>query len=310
MSYIGGDGNDVVVTIISVPMPPIADPSLVTTASYSIVNGEVRLTDSAILADGFSATGTITFTLHAPDSTTQTLPAVTVSGNGTYVTPIFVVATQVGTYWWTASYSGDSNNNPASDPGTSVQELITTVANPTGGLSIGFWTNKNGQALETLTDFSALTALSLRTSTGANQDFTATGGAALATDKASLAAWLKSATATNMAYMLSAQLAATQLDVLHGYVDANGYVDVNLISAAFRSSFNTSNDLIAALNSQGGLTDAYGIVKIQSLMNAANSVLSTTPGSNTVAASALRSYEEALKDVLDAINNNQLIVLV
>jgi hypothetical protein len=45
-------------------------------------------------------------------------------------------------------------------------------------------------------------------------------------------------------------------------------------------------------------------------MNAANSVLSTTPGSNTVAASALRSYEEALKDVLDAINNNQLIVLV
>ena len=134
----------------------------------------------------------------------------------------------------------------------------------------------------------------------------------MATDKASLAAWLKGATATNMAYMLSAQLAATELSVLHGLVDANAFVDVNLIAAAFRSSFSTSDDLIAALNSSpyGALTDAYGVVNIQSLMNAANTVLGSTAGNNTLAPGDLRSYEEALKDVLDAINNNQLIILV
>jgi hypothetical protein len=293
--------------------PPVskASPNLVTTASHSIVSGDVQLTDSAILSGGVNETGTITFTLHAPDSSTQTLAPVTVSGDGAYVTPTYVVATQVGVYWWTAAYSGDAGNNPASDPGISLDEMTTTVANPTGGLSIGFWTNKNGQALETLADFSTLTALSLRTASGASQDFTATGATALATDKTSLAAWLKGATATNMAYMLSVQLAAAELAVLKGFVNATSYVDLNLISVVY-NTFGSSSALLAAVNTSpyGALTDAYGIVQIQSVMNAANTVLGTAAGSNTVAGSLLRSYEEALKDVLDAINNNQLIVLV
>jgi hypothetical protein len=112
-----------------------------------------------------------------------------------------------------------------------------------------------------------------------------------------------------MASMLSAQLAAVQLNVDHGLVNANAYVDCNLISFTY-NTFSSSNALIAALNSQGTLTDAYGIVQVKALMNAAVSVLGTSVGANTTSVSALRSYEEALKDVCDAINNGGAIILV
>ena len=44
---------------------------------------------------------------------------VTVNGNGTYTTPtgftLPTTGTVTGTYQWDASYSGDTNNNTASD---------------------------------------------------------------------------------------------------------------------------------------------------------------------------------------------------
>ena len=65
----------------------------------------------------------------APNSTTTTVGTVPVSGNGTYTAPT-VTATQVGTYTWHASYSGDGLNNGAIDNG--VNESLTTVkASPT-----------------------------------------------------------------------------------------------------------------------------------------------------------------------------------
>ena len=69
--------------------------------------------------------GSITFTLTAPNNTTTTVGTVPVSGNGTYTAPT-VTATQVGTYVWHASYSGDGLNNGAIDNG--VNESLTTVA--------------------------------------------------------------------------------------------------------------------------------------------------------------------------------------
>ena len=41
-----------------------------------------------------------------------------------------------------------------------------------GGLTLGFWSNRNGQALETAADFTALNALNLRNANGTNRDFT------------------------------------------------------------------------------------------------------------------------------------------
>lgn len=296
-----GGQDAFVAEIVTTP----ASPTLTTSASATIVNGDVQLTDSATLSGSNNATGTITFTLHAPDGTTTYTQMVSVNDDGTYTTPAYVVASEVGVYYWTAVYSGDANNFGANDQGGTLEQITTTVQG-TGGLSLGFWSNKNGQALETLADFSALTSLNLRTATGANEDFTFS----LAMDKTTLAKWLTSATATNMAYKLSAQLAATELDVLNGFVNASAYVDINLISPAFQSGFSSAADLLAALNSQGPLTDSYGIVQIQALMDAANNVLGTTAGANTTAGSALRTYEAALQDVLNAINNNQSIILV
>ena len=55
---------------------------------------------------------------------------VTVSGNGTYTTatgtnPGGYLPTATGTYLWTATYSGDTNNNGASDNGQNENETVT-----------------------------------------------------------------------------------------------------------------------------------------------------------------------------------------
>src|ERR1700675_2564536 len=77
----------------------------------------------------------------------------------------------------------------------------------TGALTLGYWSNKNGQKIETAADFTLLTSLNLRTATGGNQDFTGN----LAQNKTTLNTFLLGANATNMANMLSAQLAAMEL---------------------------------------------------------------------------------------------------
>ncbi len=74
-----------------------------------------KLTDSATLSKGSNPTGTITFTLYAPDGKTGVYSEkVTVTGNGTYTTPNGLVPSKAGTCQWTASYSGDSSNKGVS----------------------------------------------------------------------------------------------------------------------------------------------------------------------------------------------------
>ena len=102
--------------------PTTASPTITTTASPAVVVGSgAELTDSATLAGGFNPTGTITFTLYDPSSTTVVdTETVTVNGNGTYSTPTgftLPTGTVTGTYQWVASYSGDANNNPVTSTG-------------------------------------------------------------------------------------------------------------------------------------------------------------------------------------------------
>ena len=71
----------------------------------------------------------------------------TVSGNGTYTTatgnnPGGYLPTATGTYLWTATYSGDSNNGGATDNGQNENETVnpagpTIVTTPGGTVSIG-----------------------------------------------------------------------------------------------------------------------------------------------------------------------------
>jgi hypothetical protein len=88
-----------------------------------------------------------------------------------------------------------------------------------GGRTLGFWSNKNGQALITSADLQGLRNLCLRTTGGA--DFSVSSKTALRT-------WLLGANGRNMASMLSAQLAATYLSVQHGFTDPNVVVDGSL----------------------------------------------------------------------------------
>ncbi len=139
-----------------------------------------------------------------------------------------------------------------------------------GGKTIGYWSNKNGQAaMNNMAGgmggaLAFLSGLNLKDAQG--NDF----------DPATYDAfksWLLSANATNMAYMLSAQLAAMELDVRAGYVAGASTVWTG-------STFITVNDLMTAANSALG---ADGL---------------------TLAGDPNRSIQEYLKNALDAANNN------
>jgi hypothetical protein len=113
----------------------LAAAALTTAASAPVrVGGTIH--DTATLSGGVNPSGLITFNLYGPGDTTCAAPLSTstapVNGNGTYSSARFT-ATIVGTYRWVASYSGDSNNGPATagcnDSGESVvvRPLPTTT---------------------------------------------------------------------------------------------------------------------------------------------------------------------------------------
>jgi hypothetical protein len=129
-----------------------AGPGITTTPGGTILLGSgAALTDTAFLTGGYNPTGTITFTLYAPDGkTVMDTETVTVTGNGTYSTPHgYVPTTLTGTYEWVASYSGDANNQAVASRFGDEAETVTQSPSVQRGdfATIGFWHNKNGQAL-------------------------------------------------------------------------------------------------------------------------------------------------------------------
>ena len=112
-----------------------ANPTLITTPFPNTLAAGVTLKDTAFLAGGFRPTGSITFTLVAPGGATVDTETVTINGNGTYMTPtgftLPTTGTVTGTYQWNATYSGDSNNDPASDVNDVNEQVTVSAANPT-----------------------------------------------------------------------------------------------------------------------------------------------------------------------------------
>jgi hypothetical protein len=142
-----------------------------------------------------------------------------------------------------------------------------------GGHTLGFWSNKNGQA--TLNDggsmapeLALLSGLHLRNADGS--DFDPAGYSALRN-------WLLNGTAVNMSYMLSVQLAAMALNVEAGFVAGGALV-----------------------------YDGVGFVTIDDLIAAADAALAAD--GDTPDGDPNRAIQEALKDTLDAANNNQNFV--
>ena len=85
---------------------------------------------------------------------------------------------------------------------------------PSNGRTLGFWSNKNGQALIGADDIQVLVALNLRNANGSHFD---------PATKTVYRTWLLNGNAVNMAYMLSVQLSAMRLNVLNLFVNGGGY---------------------------------------------------------------------------------------
>jgi hypothetical protein len=149
-----------------------------------------------------------------------------------------------------------------------------------GGLTLGFWSNKNGQAIMKNGDnFAAalafLSSLNLRNADGSNFD---------PATYAAFRTWLLNASATNMAYMLSAQLAAMELNVRYGFVNGNALIYAPGTNSANANGFATVNAVMAEANTELGV---HG---------------------TAYSGDAWRSYQEALKNALDNANNNLTFV--
>jgi len=144
-----------------------------------------------------------------------------------------------------------------------------------GGRTLGFWSNKNGKALFGAGDLALMVSLNLRNANGSTFD---------PASYAAFRTWLLNATATNMAYMLSAQLAAMELNVLNGFVNGGALIYAPGTTSANAAGFASVNDVMAEANTELGL---HGL----------------TPSGN-----AFRSYQEALKNALDKANNNLTFV--
>lgn len=140
-----------------------------------------------------------------------------------------------------------------------------------GGLTLGFWSNKNGQALVGADDLALLVGLNLRNANGSAFD---------PANYAALRAWLLNASATNMANMLSAQLAAMQLNVYNGKVSGAALIYAPGTASANSLGFATVNAVLVEANAELGL---HGL---------------------TLSGNASRAYQEALKNALDRANNN------
>jgi hypothetical protein len=127
-----------------------ATPGLGTVATSATVGASIS--DSATISGGVNPTGSISFKAFGPDDATCALAAafeatVAVSGNGSYGSGNFT-PTAAGSYNWTASYSGDDDNDPASS-GCGAANETSTVSKATPGLAT---TAANGTAGSPISD--------------------------------------------------------------------------------------------------------------------------------------------------------------
>lgn len=127
------------------------------------------------------------------------------------------------------------------------------------GGTIGFWANKNGQWTIGYYDYAYLRRLHLVDANGNKITFLEEDGW-WQTGAKNLSTWFKSASATNMKSMLSVQLAAFQLNCIHGrwrmddeLVGESGFTSRQLIAI--------SNDLLLMTEEEGSTRELQEIFK-------------------------------------------------
>jgi len=187
---------------------------------------------------------------------------------------------------WTTGDMTEIANQYALSTTVYMDKAKTVTANyvrmiaPTGGKTMGFWTNKNGQALLTLSDATYLNTLAPyavftaypKEPTGSTP-FSATD---LTKFRSQVKGFLLNANAVDMRYMLAAQLLATELNVQHGFL--------------------SSTQLVWVDANHDGVFQPGEARTIGGIMN--DAITQWTSGT--------RATQEYVKNLLDQINNNQL----
>jgi sugar lactone lactonase YvrE len=88
------------------------------------------------VSGGVSPSGTLTFEVFGPQPSpptncsagATTVGSASMSGDGSYSPAVEFTPPQAGDYWWYASYSGDSNNNPAASTcGVAMPETVASA---------------------------------------------------------------------------------------------------------------------------------------------------------------------------------------
>jgi LPXTG-site transpeptidase (sortase) family protein len=117
-----------------------ANPTITTTASPTTGTVGVNIPavgDSATLSGGYNPTGSVTFTLYSDDTCSTSV----ISGSGAIAGGVASWSTSwtptaAGTYYWIASYAGDTNNNGYTTLCQAANEdiVISTALNPVIGV--------------------------------------------------------------------------------------------------------------------------------------------------------------------------------
>jgi len=142
------------------------------------------------------------------------------------------------------------------------------------GLTLGFWSNKNGEKILQAKDPEWRELLNKSNLRQANGNLFTIPGGKFADAYKAFRTWILNATATNMSYMLSAPLAATQLDI--AYNKLNG------------------SDLV--LDPKGNWVSINQVI--------ADAIAFLATHGNTTAAGPDRELAEAYKNIFDHLNNN------
>ena len=133
-------------------------PSITTTPNTTVVpmGTATNLKDTALLSGGANPTGTITFTLYAPNGTTVLdSEQVTVSGNGSYTTPNgynLPTSASSGVYQWDAVYVSNNGNNTGASDNNDPAERVTVVNACCNLTGVTFSDTHNGVTTSGLTN--------------------------------------------------------------------------------------------------------------------------------------------------------------
>lgn len=176
---------------------------------------------------------------------------------------------------WLPTNSSSRNISITSNDQIAIESFGNICIGGGGAYSKGYWGNKNGEATLNTCGMAAaiadLVGLNLRNANGTHfnpANYTAYKN------------WSQAATATNMAYMLSAQMAAMELNIR-----CAGVLGTRMIYAPGTTSAN-----------------AFGFASLGSVMTEANNLLAAN--GSILSGNALRNQASALKNALDNGNNN------